>query len=166
MPWHAASHSLWPASCRVRAWELLAACYQLAYRRNTQGELKYGNEAAGLKDALVSRVLAYGLDRTAFERTLKGAAVAVALTVSDTSSQTVEPPVARLAAEWLDQELAKRAAVQGGGGESVESDEEEGEDEEDEEDEEEEDEEEEDEEEDVEEEDEDEDEEEGADEEQ
>jgi len=169
MPWHAVSHSLWPASCRVRAWELLAACYQLAYRRNTQGELKYGNEAAGLKDALVSRVLAYGLDRTAFERTLKGAAVAVALTVSDTSSRTVEPPVARLAAEWLDQELAKRAAVQGGGGgggESVESDEEEGEDEEDEEDEEEEDEEEEDEEEDVEEEDEDEDEEEGADEEQ
>ncbi|KOO34304.1 ankyrin repeat ph and sec7 domain containing protein, partial [Chrysochromulina tobinii] len=111
MPWHAASHSLWPASCRARAWELLAACYQLAYRRNTQGELKYGNEAAGLKDALVSRVLAYGLDRTAFERTLKGAAVAVALTVSDTSSRTVEPPVARLAAEWLDQELAKRAAV-------------------------------------------------------
>jgi len=136
MPWHAASHSLWPASCRARAWELLAACYQLAYRRNTQGELKYGNEAAGLKDALVSRVLAYGLDRTAFERTLKGAAVAVALTVSDTSSRTVEPPVVRLAAEWLDQELAKRAAVQGGG-ESVESDEEEGEDEEDEEDEEE-----------------------------
>jgi len=109
----------------------------LAYRHNIQGELKYGNEAAGLKDALVSRVLAYGLDHTAFERTLKGAAVAVALTASDTSSQTVEPPVARLAAEWLDQELAKRAAVQGGGGESVESDEEEGEDEEDDEEEEE-----------------------------
>jgi uncharacterized protein YfiM (DUF2279 family) len=116
MPWHAASHSLWPASCRARAWELLAACYQLAYRRNTQGELKYGNEAAGLKDALVSRVLAYGLDRTAFERTLKGAAVAVALTASDTVSHTVEPPVARLAAEWLDRELTKRAAVREGGG--------------------------------------------------
>ena len=130
MPWHAASHSLWPASCRARAWELLAACYQLAYRRNTQGELKYGNEAAGLKDALVSRVLAYGLDRTALERTLKGAAVAVALTTSETSSQTVEPPVARLAAEWLDQELTKRAAVQEGGGYSVESDDKEGEEEE------------------------------------
>jgi len=131
----------------------------LAYRHNIQGELKYGNEAAGLKDALVSRVLAYGLDRTAFERTLKGAAVAVALTISETSSQTVEPPVARLAAEWLDQELAKRAAVQG---EGVESDEEEGEEEE-EEGEEEEDEEDEDEDEDEEV---DEDEEEGADEEQ
>jgi hypothetical protein len=105
----------------------------LAYRRNTQGELKYGNEAAGLKDALVSRVLAYGLDRTASERTLKGAAVAIALTASDTSSQTVEPPVARLAAEWLDQKLAKRAAVQEGGGCSVESDDEEGEEEEEEE---------------------------------
>ena len=133
MPWHVASHSLWPASCRARAWELLAACYQLAYRRNTQGELKYGNEAAGLKDALVSRVLAYGLDRTTSERTLKGAAVAIALTASDTSSQTVEPPVARLAAEWLDQKLAKRAAVQEGGGCSVESDDEEGEEEEEEE---------------------------------
>ena len=130
VPWHAASHSLWPASCRARAWELLAACYQLAYRRNTQGELKYGHEAAGLKDALVSRVLAYGLDRTASERTLKGAAVAIALTASETSSQTVEPPVARLAAEWLDQELAKRAAVQEGGGYSVESDDGEGEEEE------------------------------------
>jgi hypothetical protein len=105
----------------------------LAYRRNTQGELKYGNEAAGLKDALVSRVLAYGLDRTTSERTLKGAAVAIALTASDTSSQTVEPPVARLAAEWLDQKLAKRAAVQEGGGCSVESDDEEGEEEEEEE---------------------------------
>jgi ankyrin repeat protein len=136
MPWHAASHSLWPASCRARAWELLAACYQLAYRRNTQDELKYGNEAAGLKDALVSRVLAYGLDRTALERTLKGAAVAVALTTSETSSQTVEPPVARLAAEWLDQELAKRAAVQEGGGYSVESDDKEAEEEEEEEEEE------------------------------
>jgi hypothetical protein len=83
-------------------------------------------------------VLAYGLDRTAFERTLKGAAVAVALTASDTASHTVEPPVARLAAEWLDQELAKRAAVQEGGGESVESEEEEGEEDEDEEEEEEE----------------------------
>ena len=125
MPWHAASHSLWPAPCRARAWELVAACYQLAYRRNTQGELKYGNEAAGLKDALVSRVLAYGLDRTAFERTLKGAVVAVALTASETSFQTVEPPVARLAAEWLDQKLAKRAAVQEGGGDiGVESEEE------------------------------------------
>jgi hypothetical protein len=92
--------------------------------------LKYGNEAAGLKDALVSRVLAYGLDRAALERTLKGAAVAVALTASETSSQTVEPPVARLAAEWLDQELAKRAAVQEGGGYSVESDDKEGEEEE------------------------------------
>ena len=138
MPWHAASHSLWPAKSRVRAWELVAASYQLAYRRNTQGELKYGNVAAGLKDALVSRVLAYGLDRTAFERTLKGAAVAIALTASDTSSRTVEPPVARLAAEWLDQELAKRAAVQEGGGESEEEEEEEEEGEEEEESEEEE----------------------------
>ena len=104
MPWSPASHALWPCDARQRSCEILEAIYHLAYqRRELQGDLIYGNEAAGLKDVMRSAVITHALERADFERVLRGAGVAAALASAQVAWDTVEPAVAALATEWLDQ---------------------------------------------------------------